>query len=334
MNKKISITPSRNDIVRKSDALVKARYSLSELALKFVTAVITNIKRSDDVDKEYIFRVKDFAEMVGVGYGEFYNEMKDAVDELLKKPLHIKTDRGWIKANWIADAEYVEGEGYISFTISKKLRPYLFLLQEKFLQYRIENILKLKSGYVIRIFEILKDWYNGNTRYSKSKKVEKIVKVDWIRETLEIPRGYRYNDIKRIIEKAKKQLAEKTDIKFDYEEIKTGRKVTHIKFIIEENPKNIENEDDPKKYYFLQSKSRFIAYLRKNYKNKTFRTIDYGEFVAKYKIGDDGLVHMSDGYSTEKLRTENIDKFFENTYREALENNDYAEMLASRVEIG
>ncbi len=325
-----------NNVVRKSDALVKARYSLSELSLKFVTAVIANIKRSDDVDKEYIFRVKDFAEMIGVSYGEFYNEMKEAVEELLKKPLHIKTDTGWIMANWIADAEYKEGEGYISFTISKKLRPYLFLLQEKFLQYRIENILKLKSGYVIRIFEILKDWYNENTRYNKSKKVEKIVKVDWIREVLEIPKSYQYSShIKKlIIEKARKQLKEKTDIVFDYEEIKTGRKVTHIKFIIEENPKNIENEDDPKGYYFLKSKSRFIAYLRKNYKNKTFRIIDYGEFIAKYRVGDDGLIYMSDGYSIEKLKTENIDKFFENTYHEALENNSYAEMLANKVEIG
>jgi len=46
-----TVIPNGNDIVRKSEALIKARYRLNPLALKFVTTIIANLKRSDEVDK-------------------------------------------------------------------------------------------------------------------------------------------------------------------------------------------------------------------------------------------------------------------------------------------
>jgi len=263
-----SITLKNNDIVRKSEFLVKARYRLNPLALKFITTIIANLKRSDEIDKKYTFKVKDFADLMNVTYHDIYAEMEEAVEELLKKPLHIKEQSGWLKVNWISSARYKDGEGTISFRIDPDLRPYLLAVQEKFLQYRLENILKLRSGYIIRLYEILKDWYNTLERYNGTKKVEKIVELKWLRETLEIPNSYQYSSgIKlRILQKAKQELLIHTDIKFNFEEIKTGRKVTHIKFKIEENTKNSNSEKD--KYSFMKTLRSFINYLRKHYINK------------------------------------------------------------------
>ena len=240
------IIPKKNDAVRKSDALIRSRYKLNPLALKFITLIIANVRKSDESDKEYVFRIKDFMELTGKNYKELYNELDEATEELLNNPLKIPKEKGFLKLNWISSAEYHEGEGYISFKIDSKLRPYIFDLQERFLKYDIKNILPLRSGYAIRMYEILKDWYNQNTRYNGSKKIEKVVEVRWLRETLEIPDSYQYGNssgIKyRIIEKAKKDLEQYTDIKFYYEEIKTGRRVTHIKFTIEPNLTGIENK--------------------------------------------------------------------------------------------
>ncbi|WP_187648742.1 replication initiation protein [Nitrosophilus labii] len=329
------MTPKNDDIVRKSEAITKARYRLNPLALKFITTIIANLKRSDEADKEYIFKVKDFAELLGVTYHNIYAEMEEAVEELLKKPLHIKTDDGWLKSNWISGAEYHEGEGTITFYIFPKLRPYLLALQEKFLQYRLENILKLKSGYVIRLYEILKDWYNTLSKKSKAKKVEKIVEVKWLRETLEIPRSYQYSSgIKlRILKKAQKDLEQHTDITFTFEEIKTGRKITHIKFTIEPNPKNTKDKEETSEdYHFLKSKQRFIAYLRKYYKNRVFLIREGDGFEFKFFIGDDELVYINDGYNVEKLKFEDVDSFFENVYKEAKEDREYARLLANKKE--
>ena len=334
------ITPHKNDIVRKSDFLVKARYKLNPLALKFITMVIANVKKSDEPDKEYIFRVKDFMELSGMDYKQLYTYLDEATDELLKSPIKIPKDNGrsFLKLNWVSSVEYHEGEGYISFKIDTKLRPYIFDLQERFLKYRIENILRLRSGYVIRLYEILKDWFNQMSRYHNSKKVEKIVEVKWLRETLEIPQSYRYNDIKRVIEKAKKQLAIYTDLQFSYEEIKTGRKVTHIKFIIEPNLKNGEQNRDNEQnrdFYFLKSKLRFIAYIRKNYKHKTFYILKFNEpeEEVKYFIGDDSFVWINDGYEIKKLPATEIDTFFGNVLQAAKSSQQYATALSNKEEI-
>ena len=67
------IATHKNDIVRKSDFLVKARYKLNPLAIKFITLVIANVKKSDEVDKEYVFRVKDFMELSGMEYKQLYS---------------------------------------------------------------------------------------------------------------------------------------------------------------------------------------------------------------------------------------------------------------------
>ncbi len=224
--------------VKKADVIVRARYRLNTLSLKFITALITAIKRSDDINEEYIVKVRDFQELMNLKRKDLYWAVKESLKELLEKPLHIPTDDGFIMCNWISGGQYVENAGEVRFMIYPKLRPYLLEAKKRFLKYRLENILNLKSSYVIRLYEILKDYLELNKRYNR--KAEKIISLDEFRQMLEIPKSYQYSShIKKLIlEKAKEQLAKYTDILFDYEEIKTGRKVTHLKFIIKDNKKN------------------------------------------------------------------------------------------------
>ncbi len=252
--------------VKKADVIVKARYKLNPLALKFITTLITGLKRSDDINEEYIFKVRDFKELTGLKRKDLYWAVKEAVKELLEKPLYIPNDDGFIMCNWISGGHYIESVGEVRFMIYPKLRPYLLEAQKKFLKYRLENILNLRSSYSIRMYEILKDWLELNQRYGN--KAEKIISLKELREILEIPKSYNYGGkggVKdRVLNKSKKELEEHTDILFDYEEIKTGRKVTHLKFIITENPKNAHTDNRLQENYF-KSRKAFVALLRQNY---------------------------------------------------------------------
>ena len=60
------LVKSERDLeVKKSEAIVKARYTLSPLAIKLITLVIANMKETDDVNEGYVFRVKEFKELLG-----------------------------------------------------------------------------------------------------------------------------------------------------------------------------------------------------------------------------------------------------------------------------
>ena len=273
--------------VKKADVIVRARYKLNPLSLKFVTTLIAGIKRSDEINEVYQFKVKDFQELTKLKRKDLYWAVKEALKELLEKPIYIPKgrtpdDNSFLMLNWVASAEYKDGEGIIEFEISNKLRPYLLEAQTKFLKYSLENILPLKSGYSIRMYEILKDWYELNKRYGN--KAEKIIKVDELREMLEIPKSYKFNDIKRfVLNKSKKELAEHTDIIFDFQEIKTGRKVTHLKFLIQPNPKKSEDYLFNQEIQNLKSIKHFVAYLRKNYSGN-FKFFGYKTIKEDNKI--------------------------------------------------
>ena len=279
--------------VKKADVVVKARYKLNPLSLKFITTLIAGLKRSDDINEEYVFRVKDFQELTKLKRKDLYWAIKETLKELLEKPLYIPNDDGFIMCNWISGGHYVESRGEVRFMIYPKLRPFLLEAQKKFLKYKLENILPLKSSYSIRIYEILKDWLELNSRYGN--KAEKIVSLAEFREIMEIPKSYRFNDVKRfVLEKAKTELEKHTDILFEYEEIKSGRKVTHLKFIIKPNPAKLQTDNRIQDNYF-KSRKTFVALLRKNYSGNGkfwgFKTSD----GASYWLGldNEGLVYAS-----------------------------------------
>ena len=271
------IETKKDLIIRKPENLVKARYKLSPLAIKFLSTIIANIKRSDDVNEEYVIKVKDFRELTDQKTNRIYELIDEALGDLLKNPLKVLLDEHQMRflvCNWVSSAVYDAGQ--VSFLIDKRLRPLLIEVKEKFLKYKLENILNLRSSYSIRLYEVLKDWLEFNKRYKN--KVEKIISIDEIREMLEIPKSYRYPDIKRqILNRAKNELEKHTDIIFNFEEIKTGRKVTHLHFYIYQNPKK-QNDNLEQNNYFLNQKT-FVALLRKNYSGN-------GKFFGFKRIED------------------------------------------------
>ena len=197
--------------VKKHEAVVNARYKLNPLSLKFITTLIAGIKKSDGQNKEYFFKIKDFGELLGLKRKDLHKAIKEAVKELLDKPLCIPIGKGndkdsFLMLNWISSAEYKTGEGILLFQISPKLRPYLLDAKEKYLKYKLVNILSLKSSYTIRMYEILKDCLETNSKYGR--KAELKIKVADLREKLGVPKSYQYSShIKKLIlEKAKKEF--------------------------------------------------------------------------------------------------------------------------------
>jgi plasmid replication initiation protein len=321
--------------VKKADVVVKARYKLNPLSLKFITTLIAGLKRSDSVNEVYQFKVKNFQELTKLKRKDLYWAVKEALKELLEKPLYIpkgkdENDNSFLMLNWVASAEYKEGEGLIEFEISNKLRPYLLEAQKKFLRYKLENILPLKRSYSIRMYEILKDWLELNSRYGN--KAEKIVSLKEFMEILEIPRSYKFYDIKRqILNKAKQELSENTDILFEYEEIKTGRKVTHLKFIIRPNPAKLEDNYNKNDNYF-KSRASFVKFLRENYSGNGkyfgYKTIEGRNWWLG--INNKGLMYATLAEEIKHLNSVESEQFYDIWFKIANNIELYRDILINK----
>ena len=231
----VSVQEHKNNIVKKHNNLVwEARYRLSKVGIKVVAMIISMITVNDDDFKQYGINIADLKELMGSTSKDTYEYSHSVIKELLSKSMKIGDEQ----FAWISYGKYVENEGYMVLEINRHLKPYLLQLKSNFINYNIVNILPLKSGYIIRLYELLKSKWSEHSHYKKSSKSYKFdIKIDWLREQFEIPNSYQYSShIKeRILDKAKKQLKEHTDIQFDYTEQKIGRKVDRLIITIKPN---------------------------------------------------------------------------------------------------
>ena len=193
-------------------------YTLNQLKLIF--HLISHIKPTDTnfETKEVSLRELGFDSIEnGCNYGIFKSEIL----ELLKKPFELPT-KYWV--NWFSTLSYKEG--VIEYAFDERLKPYLLNLKDNFTSYQLKNILSLKSVYAIRMYELLKQY-----EVAKARTIE----IKELRSLLNIPRGYRNNNITKLLENVKEELTLKTDLTFNFEVFKKQQKLNEVKFTIQHN---------------------------------------------------------------------------------------------------
>jgi plasmid replication initiation protein len=220
----------KKNIVTKSNQLIESSCKLTLQQQKIICAVASKVRITDTEFTEYTFHMKELAELLELNQKGYYAEVRKVIRSLQKQVFTIiDTTGGEIKSkdlNWFYRAEYNETKNTVSLKFAEDLKPFLLQLKENFTSYQLTNVIKLNSSYTLRLYEILK---------SKVFKKEFIISLSELYRMI-LNQYKRYTDFKKnVLERCKKEVKEKTDITFDYEEIKTGRKVTSIKFIISSN---------------------------------------------------------------------------------------------------
>lgn len=314
MSKIIELEEQKNNIVKKHQDLVhKARYSLSELGIKVVSVLIGMIRVEDTEFTQYAIKVSDFKELIGSNSNKTYEYTHKMIQELLSKSMKIGDEQ----FAWVSYGKYVEGDNIVVFEMSRHLKPYLIQLREgKFAKYNLQDILKLKSTYVIRLYEMFIDRWNQHKRYnSKSRNYSFELRLDYLRQTFEIPNSYRYDVIKRnIINKAQKQFKDKTNIQFNYKEQKIGRKVDRLIITVKENNQGSN--------HYLSDKKTFISHMRKNFINKDILKGIYSETKQDYllSISEGGKLYDKYGNDFDSKKSNEI---WEQLYQLALGDKLY-----------
>lgn len=304
------IEENKNNLVIKNQELIhNARYTLSPLALKVISILISMINKDDVEFKKYFIRLKDFTELINSKSKNTYKYSHSLISELLSNPIKIDD----AQMNWISYGKYKKGEGVITFEIHRELKPYLLQIKNNFIKYNVMNILPLKSSYIMRLYEICKDKLEEGTRYKKVKKVNYELSIENMRELFSIPKSYQYSSgIKlRILDKAVEQFKKNTDIQISYEDVKIGRRTDSIILTIEKNNKGSND--------YLSSKQSFISYMRENYVNADilYATDSITHKMIIISISPDGHLYSKSG---EEYDAKKSNQIWDSIYKIALED--------------
>lgn len=228
----------KNYIVKKSNYFImNCSYDLSLEEQKLILTLASMVQPEDEDFKPYKFRINEFMELLGVDTKTKYTEIPKITKELMKKVFEIEEEDTLIQTAWLSSATYKKGSGMVELEFSPRLKPYMVKLNGLFTQYKLANILSMKSKYSPRVYEILKC-----NEFKKQGYIE--IEVEELRKLLKADNIYpRYNDFKRkVLEQTQKELKRISDISFDFEEVKTGRKVTALRFYIYSNKERIINK--------------------------------------------------------------------------------------------
>jgi hypothetical protein len=223
--KKKNLPPS-SLIVTQSNQLVEARYNLPLAEQRLILTMISRIQPDDEDFKPYRIPIKEFAEFMGIDKNSAYRECKKITKSLLTRVIEIAEPGRLLQIGWVSSADYIDGSGMVNLCFDPLLKPYLLKLKGNFTSYKLEMILSFKSQYSVRIYMLLKQYQRLGDRE---------IQIGLLRDMLGLLKDQHkeYSNLKNnILKPVQKELIEKADLYFEFEEIKHGRRVEALKFKI------------------------------------------------------------------------------------------------------
>ncbi len=148
-------------------------------------------------------------------------------ETLIKDPVTNKEVDNFTIMSLFKFLQYTKGQATIKYQLNDCLKPYLLGLRKNFTQIPLQNILPIRSGYAIRIYQILLSELNQNRN-------EVTKGLLYLQDILCVPKSfYAWIDFKRnVLEPSIKEINATTDIVASYRTKKQRQKITEIVFEI------------------------------------------------------------------------------------------------------
>jgi len=305
-------TRDETRVVVKSNYLIEASYRLSLQEQRLILLMVSKIKKDDQNFHVYQIAVKDFNRIVGIKGEGSYQRTKELTKKLLERSMQIKKDNSVLQITWLSSAEYFEGKGYVELSFDPKLKTYLLQLKDFFTRYRLQHVIRLKSSYSIKLYELLKQYEHiGKRSFTLSELRSKL----GLGED-EYPLYANFKQ--KIISRVQDELNANTDLSIHFHERKGGRKVIGIVFSIvpkrkepDETPATLTDRNELKERlhdYFCLSESQAEDIIERYDEDHITANLAYVEEKQKHgavkNIGPYTLKAIEENYRIQKSRFE------------------------------
>ena len=220
-------TPSEKRI-KQHNTITSGRYDFSACQLDILFMLLASLDESDEVNKQYHIRVKDIELITGRKWN--YQQLREGTEDMMSRVFEIQMPQGLRQIVLFTTVQYLDGTGSFYMKINEDARPYFFDLKNNFTLLELKSVLSCTSKHAKRLYSLARQWRGtGGHTYNIGEFKEMLGLKD--------PKGKekeQYTQIgelkKYVLDIAKKQINEHTDIVFDYELIKIrGRSFDTIK---------------------------------------------------------------------------------------------------------
>jgi hypothetical protein len=246
----------RNEIVKKSNALIRAHWTIESVLEPRIVAILASKVHVKDEDLK-VYEVP-VSEVLGAKYGGHdVRELEAVVERIMGRVLTIQeSPTRRVRYNVFSKCVIDTKKSVLELEFHADLKPHYLQLKEKFTQYSLAEFMSLPSTYSQRLYEFLKSWCD---------KPEVVAELAGLHDMLDTPKSFRA-DFKafrlRVLEQAHKDIVDRegSSLWFDWEPIKggKGKKVTAVRFVFSESKAQelIKNQPPPDELFVHQQLQR------------------------------------------------------------------------------
>lgn len=250
-------------LYKQHNALTSGRYEFSACQLDIMFMVLASLK---DNETQYQIHVADIELITGRKWN--ISQLTDSTESLLTRMFEVDAEDGFTQFVLFQYFKYLKGTRTIEVKLSEIAIPYFFELKNNFTHFQLKSVLDCSSKFSKRLYMLACQWRT----VGKFPKPIRIVELKKMLGMVDKKGKERFSQISQfkadVLDIAKKQINEHTDIHFDYELYKKGRSYEYIQIFVnssKNNPEQLEI-DFNKDIEFQKNVRNVMAYdLSKEY---------------------------------------------------------------------
>lgn len=240
MAKNKQLKKPNTDIATQSNKLVESAYKMSVPAKRVMLMLLGQIHPGQqDVTKKICIDAQDYSQKTGIDLSQSYKDIQKGCRELMRtiitmRDIKAKTTEECVVVSWM---KYHDSEGWLEATFTSWIAPYIHSLAKiGYTTITINDTLKFKRFYTIRLFELLMQFDSTGIRYIKIESLRSIFQIEKNKYLL-------FSDFRKwVLVPSVEEINEKTDWYIQWVPVKTGKKITSISFDFEKKSKQ-ENQE-------------------------------------------------------------------------------------------
>ena len=232
--------------IMQHNAITSGRYDYSATMMDILFMVLSSL---DKERLEYTIFTHDIEMITGRKWN--YKQLRDATESIGSRMFEIETAEKLTQIWLFSKIEYLKGTGSFTIKINEDARPYFFELKNNFTAMQLKSTLSVTSKYAKRLYAISCQWRSVGKKRFEIEELKRMLGL------IDKKGNEQFSGLSafksKVLEIAKKQINEESDIYFDYKLIKQGRSFRWVEIYV--NTKmgqqleiNFEESIDTQKY--------------------------------------------------------------------------------------
>jgi plasmid replication initiation protein len=194
------------------NSITSGRFDVSACQLDILFMLLSMLEKNDPVDKEYVISALDISTITKKNWN--YQQLRKSTEDFGSRMFEIETENS-LKQIWLwSKVEYFHNTGTFGVSINPFARQYFFELKDNFTSLQLKSVLNCNSKYAKRLYGIACQYRNMKFNPMPLDDFKKMLGLidKKGKDTYENATNLKL----KVLDVAKKQINENTDVRFDY----------------------------------------------------------------------------------------------------------------------